>query len=265
MKQRIGGLLCLALGAVLIFGGVGFGAAGAVGTVQPTTTVTTTAPPVDPCIPSVRANRGVAGYCARGSITITEVTVDNGQTPPESWSVTLDSANCTLPGNDEPTHSIANNGSTTYDDLFVYTNSDRTEQCTYTLSTATVAKYDATFTPAGPYTFSDEFNQNTGKRAQPRVVGLAQPVVLTITGQQAATSSAAPSPTLPSEPGASLSAPVSSADAGGGAASSSSAPVLAETGPHGPVRGSLIAGIALCLFGGVLLIAGQRPRRARHR
>jgi hypothetical protein len=267
MKHRIGALLCLALGAVLIFSGVSFSAAGAVGAVEPT--VTTTAPPPNPCVPVLTARRAApvkGGFCGLGTITVTETTTANGQTPPESWTVTWDSTNCALPDGVEANHTFTDNGSTTYNNLFVYTNDDRTAQCSYTLSEQTVPKFDAAFTPAGPYTFSDEFKLPGARaNAQPHVVGLAQPVALSNTGQKVATTSSAPSSSAPSS-SATVASELPTSATAGSPVSGSAAPVLATTGPHSQLRGSVIAGVALCLFGGLLLIAGRRrPRGARQR
>ena len=275
MKQRFGGLLCLAFGAVLIFSGVNFStAAGAVGGIVPSTTVTSTAPvkPVDPCesfFPSAQRRAAPAGFCPIGTITVTVTTVAGDSTPPDAWVVTVASSNCVV-STEQPTQNASSSGASevTFDGLNVYTGFDEATQCSYTLSEDNETQpFAATFTPAGPYTFEDGAVQS-GFR--PHIAGLAQPVAL-LNAAPVATSSVPPAPTssasiAPTDASSTATVlpplpPLTPRDA---TPSASAAPVLATTGPHGPVRGTLLAGIALCLLGGVLLVAGRRPRTRRH-
>jgi hypothetical protein len=246
MKVRFGAILCLILGFVLIQGGLTSGGSSTVGAASPCLTV------------------GAVGFCPVGSLTVNEVTDANGNssvTPPASWSVTLSSTNCTVAG--EPTKTIDNNGSATWTGLYVYTNSDFTAQCEYSLAEDESGVYTASFDPPPPYTFLDELNQQGAFRAHANTA--QQSVNLTNTAPKAATSSSASS-SAASSSASSSAAPSATATVPTTAPSfsASSSPVLATTGPHRPVRGSLIAGIALVLFGGFLLLAGRRPRQARH-
>jgi hypothetical protein len=253
MRVRFGAILCLILGFVLIQGGLSTSSSSSVGTVS------------DPCtVTNSVAHIGTTGFCGLGELTVDELTTANGQDAPASWSLTLDT-NCALPEGELATQPIDDGGTVTWDGLFVYTNDDRTEQCSYTLTEAAVPGFTATFTPPGPYTFDDEFNPDDAFK--PAIAGLSQPVALANIGAAATTSASSSASSSASASASSSAAPTSAQATVPSTApsfSSSSSPVLATTGPHRPVRGSLIAGIALVLFGGFLLIAGRRPRQARH-
>jgi hypothetical protein len=272
MRVRFGAILCLILGAVLIQSGLSSGDSSTIGVL------------VNPCLGGV----GVDFACPLGVLTLDEVTDANGNTsasPPPAWTVHLGvSTDCTPPSN--PDRTVNNNGTLTYSGLDIY-NRNQSVKCQYTITEHAVAPYTASFDPAPPYTFLDEFPipNPPGFRANAKTT--AQTVTLTNTAtappasstpatstpatSTPATPTATPtatrtrtrtktqthtaSATVASEPPVSPSSPVASSSAG---------PVLASTGPHHQVRASLIAGVALVLLGGILLVAGRRPRRARH-
>jgi hypothetical protein len=264
MRVRFGAILCLILGAVLIQSGLSSGDSSTVGLANPCMVTTTIGLP--------------NGSCPVGTLTLTEVTDANGNTsaaPPDAWTLRLTVVNCAPPAN--PDQTVTNNGTVSYTGLYVF-NLSETEQCEYTITEDQVAPYTATFNPPPPYTFLDGVTlPQPGFKANSTTTSV-QTVTLTNRAKAPAASStpATPTPTvtttatptttkttapsntasatLASEPPVTPSSPVASASA---------APVLATTGPHHQVRGSLIAGIALVLLGGVLLIAGRRPRRAQ--
>lgn len=249
MKHRFGGLLSLALGAVLIFTGLNGGASGAVGGIAKPTT----------CGSVVV---GVSAVCPTGKITITSVTdtsATGAATPPSTWSVKVTST-CLDPNTSSAvsrTVSVPNGGSAAVTDLYVYTDDTSTASCAYDLVQTAVAGFTTTFDPASPVTLPYDGGDNA------RAVTLNNVAAAT-------TSSAAPSSTTPaSSPASSSGVPTSSAATSSSAvararASSSTAP-LAATGPRSDVRSSVWIGIALCLLGLVLLFGGRVRRIAgRH-
>lgn len=238
MKHRFGGLLSLALGAVLIFTGLNGGAAGTVGNA---------APPRACGVVVI----GVPAPCPTGTIRITSVTdvsAKGAATPPATWSVKVTST-CLEPSTSSAvsrTVSVPNGGSVDVADLYVYTDTTSTTSCAYTLTQTAVAGFTTTFDPSSPVTLPFDGGGNT------RAVTLNNVAA-------AATSTAPASSTVSSMARTSSAAPSSSA------ASSSAAP-LAATGPRSNVRVSVWIGIALCLLGFALLFGGRVHRTTgRHR
>ena len=254
MKRRLGGLLSLTLGIVLIAGGaLSGGGSGVVGL------------PPTPC--QVVTSGAAPDPCPTGTITLTENTANapraRSAAEPGDWHVTITAANgCTSPGGGavDDTVTVPRGSSATSEDVYVYTDiSDRTK-CTYTLTPSTVAGYTATFSPSSPVSLGDPTFGTQDDLA----------VTLTETPAAATSSSTAPSsaaPTRSSSHQRTHSAAASaSASASAAAESSAGADALADTGPRSSVTFSLILGIALCLLGLALLFAGQLPgpgRRAR--
>src|SRR4051794_27404677 len=190
MKQRLGALLCLALGAVLITTGLTESSGATIGLA----TATCGAPVIG----------SVTLVCPTGTIAITESTVlPSGATatpPAGGWQVDITSS-CLNPGTGLPvslTVTIADGGTGTSDPLFVYTSQAHTTKCTYTLSEHAVAGFTAVFAPTSPVDLP--FN-NTG-------TGNDRKVDLTNTAA-VVTSSAAPTSTTPSTPAPSTSASTS--------------------------------------------------------
>ena len=230
MKRRFGGLLSLVLGLVLIVGG-GLGTNNATGGDQQ---------------PTCEQFNAVGGFnsCPQGTISITEVTKPDGTTA-DPWTVTITSPtgahHCSTPnGPDENEQlTVANNGTESSQSLFIYTDPAHATTCEYRIVETTVTGFTTTYDPGQtvtiPFTQQDETHVRD----------------VTITNTKAAPSSSAAS-------SSSSAAPSSSAAEAPVAASSSAAP-LADTGPRSQVRVSLLAGIALCLLGLVLLVAGTRP------
>lgn len=238
MKARLGAILCLLLGAILIQNGLSAGTAGAGAAPNPCFTV------------------GVSAICPNGSIVVTEKTDKNGNPAvhaPSSWSLELTSNCYVAPANQAKT--VPDNGSVTFSQLYVYTSAQATQQCSYTLKQTPVAPFTTTFDPPSPYTFLDGVPVPTAFKTN--TTGLVQDVTITNKAPAAPKpSSSSASATKTATPSVTSQQPTPS---------SSSSPILATTGPHTPVRGSLIAGIALCVLGGALLFAGRRrPRTARH-
>jgi hypothetical protein len=260
MRVRFGAILCLILGAVLIRSGLAGGDTSTIGTANPCTVVV----------------GEVNGSCPVATLTLNEVTDANGNTtasPPDAWTVHLTSSNCFVAG-DNASRSITNNGTLTYTELYVY-NFSESEQCLYTITEDSVDPYTGVFNPPAPYTFGDAFPiPNPPGGIRPKADGAVQTVTLTNTARAPVASStpvappstASPTKTKTKTRTASASASVTSepSTSAPAVASSSAAPVLASTGPRHQVQGSLIAGIALVLLGGGLLVAGRRPRPARH-
>lgn len=238
MKRRFGGLLCLALGTVLLVTGLRSGATGDVGRVS------------SPCGGGVA---GVAPTCPTGTISITEQTHVTGTpvpTPPANWTVRVTSS-CDDPSTGNPVAqdvTVPNNGTGTTTALFIFSDTGQGTSCSYALAeTGAPAGYTATFDPASPVTIAwNESNSGSGLK-----VGLVNALVV------------APTKPTPTRTRTSTAAGSTSAAATSAAASSSAAPV-ANTGPHEQVRAAAWIGGALCVLGLVLLLAGRRrPRGLR--
>jgi len=232
MTKRLGAILCLLLGSILIAGGLG-------GTAD--STAGGTVPRCD-----VPVNGIVVVACPLGTISITKVVSGTGTVPAGGWVVTVTSSNCALPVTSSNTVTLpAAGGTVATDPLFLFTDSTRTTACAYSLTETAVAGFTPSFLPAGPYTIP--FNP-----LAPSVLSV------TLTNTADVTSSTPPVSTPPvstpavSTPATSTPAPTVTASA-----------ALATTGTS-HVRPTFFVGIALCLLGVVLLFSGRRPRGARH-
>jgi hypothetical protein len=238
MKQRLGALLCLALGAVLITTGLTAGGAGTVGDVVPI---------------SCSGGIGVAIPCPTGKIAITESTVTttgSSATPPAGgWQVDITST-CNSPLTGQPasiTVTVPDGGTGTSTELFLFTDETHGTVCTYALAEHVVTGFvqPPVFDPASPVTIPFTPGESNANQLD---------VDLTNTESAPASTSAAPSTSDP----ASSSVVVSASAI---AVSSAAAAPIASTGPRDQVRASVYIGAALCLLGLFLLIAGSIGRR----
>lgn len=235
MRRRFGGLLVMALGAVLVGTGLSTSSITTVGgTVSTTSSTSSTAAPTPTATPCQTFQVGSTPVCPENTITINEGTAGtasphalSARAVPASWTVTI-SSDCALPGGTSPTVTVPTNGSAVSGNLFIYATSDSTTKCHYTLTETPVAGYTAAFAPPSPEVLS------TGASL---VVHLANDTAAT-------TSSAVPTPR-----------PTVSASTGATTAT------LPFTGPHHDLRASVVIGIVLLLGGGVLTAGAGRPRR----
>jgi len=221
MKQRLGGLLAITLGAVLITTGISNSDAGGVGGVSPT------------CGAAVL---GVAVICPTGVLNIAEITTPtpvagDPTPPPGGWTVTITST-CLDPATALPVNQVVhvpNNGNVDSDPVFVYTNESSSTKCEYTYTETAVAGFTIAYTPASPFTIPFSGSPaNSGQK-------------LSITNSFVHTP---PSSSVPAT----------------SPAPSSSGGNLANTGPHAKIGTSLYFGIALVLLGAVMLFGGRRRR-----
>ena len=231
MKQRIGGLLAIALGAVLIGTGIQSGSAGVIG-----------GPPPD-CGAAIVGS--IANTCPTGTITVDEITTPTpGQpgdptVPVGGWSMTLTSSNCLTAEGSVPVDipfTVHEGSSRTIMALFIYTNSLASTQCDYTLTESAVTGFSTSYSLASPFHISFD-GTRTGSSV---TVDVTNSFVRT-----PPTTSAAPS-TPASTP-----------------ATSASSPTLADTGPHTRLGVSLYIGVALVLLGIGMVFGGSRRRRGR--
>jgi hypothetical protein len=248
MKQRFGALLCVALGAVLITTGLSDSSGGVIG-----------GPPPD----CGSVSGGVAVVtCPTGTIAITKTTIlppgSTATPPPGGWKVDITSTTCLNPVTGlrvSITVSVPDNATGTSTDLFVYTNENDSTKCRYALHEEPVAGFTGVFVPASPVHLPFGGGQ-TGNDLKVSLTNTAEVVTPTPT----------PTPTT--------SAP--SSDTGSPIASPSSTVIIdtvppvsstpiANTGPHEQIRSSVYIGIALCLLGLAMLVAGTiQRRRGRH-
>jgi hypothetical protein len=239
MMQRLGALLCLALGAVLITTGLTSGGA-AVGSVAV----------------ACQNPSGITVPCPTGTITVNEMTVPASATPPAGgWIVHVTSSNCLDP-TDSPvdiTLTIADGGSATTDPLFVYTDFNHGTKCSYILTEEAAGVFNPEFDPASPVTLPFALSQQTGN-------DLAVDLTNTFVPSTSTTrSTPTPTPT-PTPTAIVITDPVVLTP------TSSSSPVIAVTGPHEQVRASIWIGVGLCVLGLVLLLGGRgQTRRAQHK
>lgn len=241
MRQRLGAMLCFALGAVLIWSGLSTDATGAVGAIGCGTQT----------IGTPQFN------CPTGVINFTEVTNAGTATPPGTWVITLTSL-CKDPSTGSPVNQeidVDNNTTQASKPVYVYSDSSGSTRCSYTYAETPVAPFTTTYAPDPPQMITFDGTQS----------GSHLDVTVTNTGPSPSSSSASSSSPAPSHSRtpthSASSSPAHTSVAP--SPSSSSAPVLASTGPTRSVRPSLFVGIALCLLGSVLLFAGRRPRTAR--
>jgi len=138
MTKRLGAILCLLLGSILIAGGLG-------GTAD--STAGGTVPRCD-----VQVN-GLVVPCPLGTISITKVVSGTGTAPAGGWVVTVTSSNCALPVTSHNTVTLpAAGGTVATEPLFLFTDSTHTTACAYSLTETAVAGFTPSFLPAGPYT-----------------------------------------------------------------------------------------------------------------
>lgn len=232
MKQRVGAILCIILGAVLIGTGLNGTAAGSVGLTVPTCGVT---------------QIGGVTPCPTGTISFTETTTGIGATPPANWTVRITST-CVDPATSQPvdqTVTVPDGGTGTSTPLELYTNSGHTTSCSYAYVEVPVpANFAAAFAPASPQTIPDSGGAaNSGlKVALTNTYTAPTPTTSSATASASASASSSAVPTPPS----------------------SSAAPLATTGPREQIGASVWIGAALCLLGLVLLVAGRTRRRSAH-
>jgi hypothetical protein len=223
--RRLGAILCLVLGAVLIGTGLNSTSAGTVGGT----------------VPDCGTLVGVTVACPTATITFTETTTGAGAPAPVSWTVHVTST-CHDPATGLPvnqTVTVPNDGHASTTDLYLYVNSTHTTACVYNYVESPIpAHFTATFAPLPP---------------QGLVASEGLDVTLTNAYTAPHTTSAAPSTTTVTV------APSSSA-----AVQPTSTDALANTGPRSQVRASVWIGAGLCALGLVLLVAGRRRRPASH-
>jgi len=222
MKQRLGGLLAIALGAVLITTGLNNGAAGTVGAAVLQCGIA--APP-----------GAVTPNCPTAFITFHETTTPTpgagDPTPPAGgWTVKVTST-CNDPATLAPTDQsvlVPDNGTNTTTFLEVYTDQSHATKCTYNFSENSVAGFTTTYSPVSPIQllFSVDIQETN-------------PVDITNTFEVT---------------------PTSTTNAPSSSASSSTGP-LANTGPRSQIGISLWFGIALCVLGLGLVFGGTSFRR----
>jgi hypothetical protein len=249
-------VLSVLLGSVLIWMGL---------TASGTAVAGTTAPGPASCEildRAVHQPRGEGEACPTGSITVTEVTdlsADPSANPPSQWTVTITSANCTMPDGSmvDQVLAIGNNSNAFTDQLLLYGDAfTHNIACEYAYAETPRARYTTTYDPTPPHAIPD--------------TGADSTLAVTVTNAIAALpTSSSPAPTHTrthtATPTHTKSTSSSAAPTAVTSASSSAAPILAVTGPRSSVGPSVYAGIGLCGLGLVLLLAGRRPRTARHR
>jgi hypothetical protein len=229
MKRRLGALLAIALGSVL----VAFGATGTGSTVGVSFTL---------CGGQVA---GVATpACPTGHIVVTKNVVGSGPAPAGGWVFTITSVNCVLfPGSSDTVTIPAVGGTVSSDELY----SSETVSpgltgpaCDYHVAETAVAGWTTTYSTTGVLALGTSVESNND-------VG----ITVTNTAIRTSTSAAPSTTTVTTTVPASTPASASPTDA------------LANTGAK-HVKPTLFAGIALIAFGVVMLFAGRRPRRASH-
>ena len=240
MKQRFGALLCLALGAVLITTGLHAGTDAAAGATAPTCQI-----PV-----------GVSLSCPTGTITVHETTVNpaDGTIPPGGWIVHVTSTTCTRPNGSSvnETLTIPDGGSDHTGQLFIFADPGHAASCTYVLTEDPVVGATAVFNPTSPVTIPFSVDIHTRNVL---VTNTFTPVTTTVT----------PTPTTSAPTSVSPSVSASSTVIIDTLPPVSPTAPIANTGPHEQIRSSVYIGIALCLLGVGLLLAGTiQRRRGRH-
>ena len=241
MKERLGGLLALALGAVLITSGLETSGAGVIGS-----------PPASCGAVIV----GSAPVCPTGTINLSESTTGTTPSPPAGgWKVDLTST-CLDPTTANPvstTLTVANNGHITTDPLYIYTDVTSNTQCSYSLVPQAVPGFTPTIT--SPVTINFDGNRSSSSIDVNLVE--AGSVVTTTTTAPVTT----PPATVTTSPG--TTAPVTTTPVA--TPTSSGAGNLADTGPKTKIGVSLYLGVGLVLLGLVMLFGGTfRRRRGQH-
>jgi hypothetical protein len=229
MKQRLGAILAIVLGTVLVAMGATEGSGATAGV-----------PPV--LCGSIPVIGGVTPVCPTGHIVITkDVNGDSAAAPASGWNFTITSTNCVIfPGSKDTVHIDAAGGTVSSDALYSTLFANANGDCAYTVTEDSAAGWTTTYSPTGALVLGS--SQATGND-----------IDLTVTNTQIRTStSGAPSTTT-----VTTTVPASTP------ASASPTDALANTGAK-HVKPTLFAGIALIAFGVVMLFAGRRPRRASH-
>ena len=223
MKERLGGLLAVALGAVLITTGINTSSAGQVGGIAPT------------CAPAA----GAQAPCPTGTIVVKETTTPTpgagDPTPPANWTVTITST-CIDPNTGSAvnqTVSVPNNGQASSGQLYVFQTEANVTPCQYNYTQTKVTGFTTTYDTTNPFIIPNDFGADTSTVT----VG----VVNTFPRSTPTSTTAAPTSVTPS----------------------SSAPVLAETGPKTRITASVYIGIGLVLLGAVMLFGGSRRRNGK--
>jgi hypothetical protein len=238
MKQRLGAIFCVILGAVLIGTGLTNTSTGTVGAL-----------PVD----CTGGNIGIQVVgCPTGQIAFTKTVQGTDPNPPSSWTVrvtsTCDDPNTGLPVNQlvqVPSGGTANTG-----DLFVYTDTTHSTVCSYAyVEDPLPANCTSVFDPAS-------------RQGVPIRVGLAVSVTNTCNRQTTTppppptSTTAAPTPTPTST--------VITDTFGPTPTTTSTTQPISNTGPREQVNASVWIGVALCVLGLVLLVAGRARRGGTH-
>ncbi len=236
MKQRLGGILCVIFGAVLI--GTGLSSGGGSGVVGST--------PID----CTGGNVGLVVACPVAQITFFKTVQGTDPSPPASWTVHVTST-CTDPASGIPVNQIVNvpsGGSASTGNLFVYTSSAHTTLCSYSyVEDPLPSNCTSLFAPASPQTLAIRVGLDVDVTNTCNVVTTTPPPPPTSTSATSAT----PTRTI-TDTSSAVSTPAPSG--------STTAPI-SNTGPREQVRASVWIGIALCVLGFVLVVAGRRTGR----
>jgi hypothetical protein len=231
MKQRLGALLCILLGAVLIGTGLTTSSAGDVGATA---------------VGCGTVQVGQVNLCPTEQITFTKTVLGTDPSPPANWSVHITST-CLDPATSLPvneTISVPSGGATNTSDLFIYTTTAHTTLCSYSyVEDPLPSNCTAAYVPASPQELSLR-------------IGLT--VAVTNTCNAPSTSTAPPSSSSASTPPPTT---VTDTTVAPTPSESSTAAPISNTGPHEQLRASVWIGIALCVLGLVLLLAGRRTGR----
>lgn len=255
MRNRFGAILCLLLGSVLIWSGLSATTSASVGT----TAYLCQTPPVAALVTQTPCPTGTINFAE-----VSDLSGAPGTTPPSTWTVRVTSPNCVSPSGTAVNEVVVvnNNGNNSTGNLFVYGDSQHSVVCQYVYAEDAVAGYTTNYDPTSPQTIPD-----AGGASNSRLN-----VTVTNTADAVATESISPSPTAtPTKTATSSKPPTHSASSSKAptavtsAASSSTPPALATTGPRSSVGTSVLIGIGLCALGLVMLLAGRRPKPARHR
>jgi len=229
VKLRVGGVLSLVLGGVLVTGGT-LGLDAGAGTPPPSCGGLAIGTPTP--------------TCPLGKLNLSETTTGSGTPPVGGWLVDIASTNCKLYGTAASTitATVPNNGSVLSDLLYQNTDGPETTLCSYTVTQHAVAGFTTTYDPAGPYTLPE-----TEDNSAVTNVGVMNdsPVVVASPTPTPAAASPTPAPETSEQ----------STGAGGGAGG------LPATG-NAHARAEILAGVALCFLGFFLLFAGRKPDEA---
>jgi hypothetical protein len=235
MKQRLGGILCVILGAVLIGTGWSTNTSGDVGQT-----------PVGCGATQV----GVAVPCPTGEISFTKTVRGNDPSVPSTWFVRVTST-CLDPDTGfevDQTVSVPSGGTASTSDLFVFSNTRQTTPCVYAFEELRVPdNCTSQFAPGSPVTLVD---------SDRRGVTLVNTCTVPTTPVPPTSTSARPTPTK--------TVITHSVVPSTSAAASTTAPI-SNTGPREQVSASVWGGVALCVLGLVLLVAGRRTGKRASR